>query len=101
MEDQEQLGPSHLPVEEGQQLLQGWTSHSLALPVPVRQVTGIDTSHLSVVLGISEAFKVIAEEKPNQISPWIRSRSVPARMALCQCAKREKVSLWASTGCCI
>lgn len=28
----EQLGLSHLPVAQGQGLLQGWPSHSLALP---------------------------------------------------------------------
>lgn len=33
MKDQEQLGPPYLPVEQGQWLLRGWPSHSLALPV--------------------------------------------------------------------
>lgn len=33
MKDQEQPGLSHLPVEQGQWLLQGWPRHSLALPV--------------------------------------------------------------------
>lgn len=41
----------------------------LCLLWQVREVTGADTFHRSVLLGISKAFKVIAEGKPEQIPP--------------------------------